>query len=409
MNETQAILEAWRQIRETGEPAFLATVVQTEGSTYRRPGARMLFTNKGWAAGAISGGCLEADMLQTAWERTASGPVLVTYDSTANEDIVWGFGLGCNGVVHVLLERLTPTTAQVPDKDVLAFLQTCLETRKRGVLATVLRVTNEEGSKSGMVVGDRLILHENGNSEGRLRCGPLHDILIQDMVRMRQEGKTEVRRYETHGATVEISLECVLPPRPLVVFGAGQDALPVVRLAKQMGWHVTVVDPRCTLVSAERFAEADSVVGCTPDALPQKLEIAPDTFTLLMTHNFLHDADLLAQLLVSPARYIGVLGPKKRLHRLLEHIEGEGVTPTHAQRARLHGPVGLDIGADNPDEIALSIVAELQAVVAGRAGNALRERQSPLHAESRNTEEAKAVTEHSRQEAFFACPLSQTL
>ena len=310
MNETQAIVEAWRQIRGTGETAFLATVAQTEGSTYRRPGARMLFTRAGWIAGSISGGCLEADMLQTAWDRTAHGPVLVTYDSTANEDIVWGFGLGCNGVVHVLLERLASADAQNEGNTLLAFLQTCFERRKPGVIATVLRVENSDREANGIKVGNRLLLHEDGSCEGSLRDGGLRQDLLADMNAVLQSGKIEVRHYETENGWLEICLETVLPPRPLWIFGAGQDALPVVRLAKQMGWHVTVVDPRCTRSSAQRFAEADAVLGCAPDALRHKLEITPDTFTLLMTHNFLHDADLLAQLLVSPARYIGVLGPK---------------------------------------------------------------------------------------------------
>ena len=406
MNETQAIVEAWRQIRGTGETAFLATVAQTEGSTYRRPGARMLFTREGWIAGSISGGCLEADMLQTAWDRTANGPVLVTYDSTANEDIVWGFGLGCNGVVHVLLERLSSADAQNDGNAVLAFLQTCFERRNPGVIATVLRVENRDRESSGVEVGIRLLLHENGSCEGSLRESGVGQDLLADMKAVLQSGKTEVRRYEINGAALEISLETVFPPRPLVIFGAGQDALPVVRLAKQMGWHVTVVDPRCTRSSAERFAEADAVTGCAPDALRHKLEITSDTFTLLMTHNFLRDADLLAQLLVSPARYIGVLGPKKRLHRLLEHIEGEGIAPSAAQLARLHGPVGLDIGADNPEEIALSILAELQAVASGRMGGALREREAPLHIQPVQGTGVGAVTERNSHHTAFTCPLS---
>ena len=131
-----------------------------------------------------------------------------------------------------------------------------------------------------------------------------------------------------------------------------------------------------------RFPGVDSVIGCTPDAVPTRVPLDAQTFALLMTHNFLHDADLLAHLIVSPARYIGVLGPKRRLLRLLAHIEQQGIVPAPDQIARLHGPVGLDIGADNPDEIALSIVAEMQAVATERAGIALRDRQAPLHAET---------------------------
>ena len=406
MNETQAIVEAWKRLRTTGETAFLATVVQTEGSTYRRPGARMLFTRSGWIAGSISGGCLEADMLQTAWERTANGPVLVTYDSTANEDIVWGFGLGCNGIVQVLLERLTLTKEQTAADNVLEFLQACWEQRKPGVIATALRMENQVEEPAQVQIGDRWFLHKGGENGIRLRDSRLWPELLADMENALQAGESEIRQYKLNGAKLEIGLECVSPPRPLVVFGAGQDALPVVRLAKQMGWHVTVVDPRCTRISSERFAEADTVIGCTPDALRQKLEITQDTFTLLMTHNFLHDADFLAQLLVSPARYIGLLGPKKRLHKLLEHLKADGITPTELQIARVHGPVGLDIGANNPDEIALSIVAELQAVVTGSVGGTLREREAPLHIQSVEPTEMGTLPERNHHTAGFTCSLS---
>ncbi len=306
----------------------------------------------------------------------------------------------------MLLERLSLADAQNEGNAVLAFLQTCLERRKPGVIATVLRVENGNGEAETVKAGNRLLLHEDGSCEGSLRNSGVGQDLLADMNGVFQSGKTEVRQYEQNGGRLEISLETILPPRPLVIFGAGQDALPVVRLAKQMGWHVTVVDPRCTRSSAERFAEADAVLGCTPDTLRHKLEITPDTFTLLMTHNFLHDADLLAQLMVSPARYIGVLGPKKRLHRLLEHVEEEGIAASEAQLARLHGPVGLDIGADNPDEIALSILAELQAVASGRMGGALREREAPLHIQPTDRTTALIQAERDRQALPFTCPLS---
>ena len=158
MNEIQAIVEAWTRLRDAGETALLATVVKTEGSTYRRPGARMLFTRAGWIAGSISGGCLESDILQSAWERTQHGPALVTYDSTAHEDIVWGFGLGCNGIVQVLLERLGA------EDSTLTFLADCLAVRQTGVIATVLQA---EGTKS-VFVGDRLMVYEDGRESGEL-------------------------------------------------------------------------------------------------------------------------------------------------------------------------------------------------------------------------------------------------
>ncbi len=374
MNELQAVVAAWGNLKCAGHGAMLATVVRTSGSTYRRAGARMLFTKEGRVAGSISGGCLESDMVQTAHARIQHGPALVTYDSTASEDIVWGFGLGCEGVVEVLLERLEAGR----DNDALIFIRQCLEERRPGVIATVLRVTGERGER----VGQRWLFTQDGTCRNMQGENALFERVCADAENVRQNGSPAVHLYTFANGSVEVGFEHIAPPSPLVIFGAGHDALPVANLAKQMGWHVTVVDPRALPATPARFMGVDSVIGCTPDAVPTRVPLDAQAFTLLMTHNFLHDADLLAYLVVSPARYIGVLGPRRRLLRLLAHIEQEGIVPTPEQTARLYGPVGLDIGADNPDEIALSILAEMQAVATGRVGIALRDRQAPLHAET---------------------------
>ena len=374
MNELQAVVAAWEELKCAGQGAMLATVVRTAGSTYRRAGARMLFTSQGRVAGSISGGCLESDIVQTAHARTQHGPALVTYDSTASEDIVWGFGLGCEGVVQVLLERLDADHAN----DALAFVKQCLAERRPGIIATVLRAEGERGE----TVGRRWLFPEQGTCQNAPGQPALFERVYADTNAVWQDGKAAVQSYEFANGSVHVAFERILPPRPLVIFGAGHDALPVATLAKQMGWHVTVVDPRALPATPARFPIADSVIGCTPDAVPSRVPLHAQTFALLMTHNFLSDADLLAHLVVSPVRYIGVLGPRRRLLRLLAHIEQEGIAPTPEQLARLYGPVGLDIGADNPDEVALSIVAEMQAVAANRVGVALRDRLAPLHAET---------------------------
>ncbi len=374
MNELQAVVTAWESLKCEGRGAMLATVVRTSGSTYRRAGARMLFTDSGRVAGSISGGCLESDIVQTARARTQHGPALVTYDSTASEDIVWGFGLGCEGVVCVLLEQLKADC----DNDALAFIRQCLEERKPGVIVTVLRVTGERIETAGqrwLFTQDRVCQNVQGKTA-------LLERVCADAENVWRDGRPAVHQYTFPSGSVQVGFEFIAPPRPLVIFGAGHDALPVANLAKQMGWHVTVADPRALPATPARFMGVDSVIGCTPDAVPARVPLTAQTFALLMTHNFLHDADLLAHLVVSPARYIGVLGPRRRLLRLLAHIEQEGVTLTPEQMARLHGPVGLDIGADNPDEIALSIMAEMQTVATERTGVALRNRQTPLHAET---------------------------
>lgn len=396
MNEFQAVVAAWENLKCEGHGAMLATVVRTFGSTYRRAGARMLFTSEGRVAGSISGGCLESDIVQTAHARTQHGPTLVTYDSTASEDIVWGFGLGCEGVVEVLLERLEAHS----DNAALTFIRQCLEERTPGIIATVLRVTGERGER----VGQRWLFADDGTCQNIQGATALFERVDADAEKCRQYGRPAVHLYTFPNGSVEVGFEHIVPPRPLVVFGAGHDALPVADLAKQMGWRVTVVDPRALPATPARFPGVDSVIGCTPDAVSTRVPLDAQTFALLMTHNFLHDAALLAHLILSPARYIGVLGPRRRLLRLLAHIEQEGIIPTSEQTARLHGPVGLDIGADNPDEIALSIMAEMQAVATNRVGIALRDRQAPLHTETPSS----SLRPNSQQTAEgFVCGLTQ--
>jgi len=327
VKEISDLVRAWRRL-PVGEEAVLATVVGTAGSTYRRAGARMLITRQEWMAGSISGGCLEGDVLQTAWRRTENGPAIATYDASADEDIVWGFGLGCNGIVRVLLERIPP------DGGVLAYLEGLLHRREPGVLATVV----SEGPR----LGERWCLPW---TEDTIRC------------RLVQEGEDAVL------------IEAFAPSSPLTVFGGGHDVIPVTRFAKALGWHVTVVDPRHA--HPERFPDADIVVAET--------EVFPGGAAVVMTHNYLRDRDILRALLGGNAGYIGLLGPRRRAERILNDLRDDGFVPNEEQLARLHAPIGLDLGADGPDEIALAIVAEIQAFFARRSGGSLRGRTDALH------------------------------
>lgn len=335
MKELAEIVAAWERVRAEGQEALLATVVGVSGSTYRRPGARMLLSREGRLAGSVSGGCLEGDILQKAWWRTEQGAAIVTYDSTdADEDVVWGFGLGCNGVVQVLLERVSPDRPGPLD-----------------ALAAVVRERRPQQIVTVIASDDPAV--------------PL--------------GTAPANWTPPEG--VSVFQETVLPPVPLVIFGAGQDALPLVRLAKELGWHVTIMDTRGTRARPERFPFADRV--CL--GWPESVEIDERTAAVVMTHNYPDDRRVLQSLLLSPAGYIGQLGPRVRTERLLAEIADDGLMVTEEMRRRLHAPIGLDLGADNPEEIALSIVAEIQAAQAGRAGGFLRERRAPLHARLETT------------------------
>ena len=307
MRETRDLVRAWRALPE-GAPAVLATVVATRGSTYRRAGARMLIAEGGWLAGSISGGCLESDLVHTAWARTEDGPALVEYDATGEDDVALGLGLGCNGATTVLLARLPS------DGGVLSLL--------------------ERGLTSPLTIETDPI---TGASREVARAEPREGVLV----------------------------ETLAPPPALLIFGAGHDAIPLARLGTDLGWRVTVADARLTHARAERFPGASVLHAPYPDA-----PIPGGAHVVVMTHSYASDLVLLRRLLPSGAASIGQLGPRARTERLLSEL---GFAPTEAQLARLRAPVGLDLGAEGPDEIALAIVAEIVALRKGRNGGSLTE------------------------------------
>ncbi|HKY03480.1 MAG TPA: XdhC/CoxI family protein [Blastocatellia bacterium] len=372
MKELKEILSAFGRVRDQEKSAVLATVVKTSGSTYRRAGARLLITEEGQMIGSVSGGCLERDVFRRARRvLQIREPLVVRYDSMSEDDIVWGFGLGCNGVVDLLLEPVPGGR----ERDQMDFLDGCLRLRQTGVLATVFSVV----SLDGVEVGCRLMLREGIPAQSDIADSRLKEAILADAHRVLTGGDSQVKVYEMAGGCAEVFVERIDPPHPLVIFGAGHDAVPLVRLAKGMGWHVTVVDGRPGYATKARFPLADTLIAVRPDGIKERVPLDSRTATVVMNHNYLDDLEVLRFLLPSPARYIGVLGPKRRSERLLSDLHGDGVTVTADQSARVHAPAGIDIGADTPDEIALSILAEIKAVTTGRSGGMLRERQGSIH------------------------------
>jgi xanthine/CO dehydrogenase XdhC/CoxF family maturation factor len=216
-------------------------------------------------------------------------------------------------------------------------------------------------------------------------------MLESELRALAREGMTSAARvYDVDGVAVKVFFETLLPPVPLVIFGAGQDALPVIELAHGLGWQTEVVDPQERAVSRSRFAIADRVTLARPEDVGAHVRITPRTMTLLMSHNYSHDLELLRFLLASPARYIGVLGPRKRTERMLRELAAteEATRLEETNRTRLHSPAGLDIGANSPAEIALSILAEMRAVLEGRRGGMLRERRGSIHGSPEDGEHA---------------------
>ncbi len=378
MNEVRALVEAFDAATRTGERCALATVVSVEGSSYRRPGARMLVCEGGASTGTISAGCLEGDVVEHAKRVIRAGKaVLVEYDTASTSDeMAWGLGLGCNGVVRVLVEPLAPASVYVEA------LRRSYEARAGGASLTVATVYQHTPSDSTPAarrvrIGARLFIDEGGEA-AREHLSDEAAAVVEGDVRA---GASGVRVYDVAGGSLKVFVETLAPPVSLIVFGAGHDALPVVELARSLGWRTEVVDPRARPVSLSRFAAADRVTLARPEEVGARVTITSRTLTLLMSHNYSHDLELLKFLLASPARYIGVMGPRKRTERMLCELAagGDACSLGEADGARLHSPAGLDLGANAPAEIALSIVAEMRAVLAGRRGGMLRERRGSIH------------------------------
>lgn len=366
MKELRNIISAIENLENNYQTAAIATLVKVSGSTYRSPGARMLINADGNTIGSISGGCLESDVFEKAQAVIESeNPIVIKYDTTSEEDMIWGLGLGCQGIAYVLIEALQETKLQE-----IAFIKKCLSTRTYGAIATVISI---EG-KSKIQLGQRLLLGDE-TIINNLSDDNLLTEVLSDTKAALQQNNSILKEYDLAGETIEVFIEVIQPPLSLIVFGAGYDVLPLVNFSKQLGWDVTVVDNRSREASKSRFEQADKVLLSLPDDILENFEITERTVAVVMSHNYLDDLEMLKLLLPSELKYLGILGPKKRTNRILEELKEEKITVN----ANIHSPVGLDIGADNAEEIALSIVSEIQAVISERNAGFLRNRNAPIH------------------------------
>lgn len=321
MGETANLVSLWRRARERGEQICLATVVHIEGSSYRKPGARMLLTSAGERVGTISGGCLEAEISRRAWWLTEDGPTIQKFASSFEEDDKPRHGLGCGGVIWVLLER--------EPHQVLSALAASLE---KGVPSVVLhRILPTAGP-----IGSTIVPAPNPDAE----------------------------QINANGVA-DTWLETLQPPPRLTILGAGDDALPLARFTDEIGWRVRVADARTHLLRAERFPSNVELVPLQQDD-PQ-LNIGPDDFAVILTHSYQQDRALLKALLPAGPRYLGILGPRHRTARLIDEVAPAlGWTAAQCWDG-LHSPVGLDLGTRDPASIALAIAAELQATASSRS------------------------------------------
>ena len=361
------VLGAIESLSARGEKLALATIVAVRGSTYRRPGARLLVPESGELVGNISGGCLENDVADVARIVMREGMArIVSFDLTADDDEVWGWGLGCNGAFELFVEPADKAA------EVAGALRMALEEERPICMITVL-----ESSADGVSQGDRMLVKPDGAVERSFGDTGVDAAALEAGLELLREERSEIR--ELPGG-VRAFVEVLEPPLRLLVCGAGHDAAPLVRQAAALGWSPVVADDRSEFLDHDRFPEAAGFVNLErPDRLAVTARIDERTHVVVMSHNFLRDKDYVRALLDSPARYIAMLGPAVRTERLFQELRDEGVSLGADELARFRRPAGIDLGAEGPEEIATAICAEIVAVKRGRDAGFLKDRPGPIH------------------------------
>ena len=328
--ETQWVFEEIARLEKAGRKGVLATIVRLQGSAYRQVGAKVLVRDDGTMIGNVSGGCLEGDVRENAMMimKNPSSRML-TYDTSGKEDAVWGLGVGCGGIVDI-------------------FLQTVNTVRDAAVVADVL----------GRLQGDRPF------AISTVLTGPSAGLVsVAD-----QDGPSRLCRI----ADQDVFIETLVPPPRLIICGAQDSAVPLARLAADAGFRVTVADHRGAFLSPERFPPGVRLVQARPEYDAVAIAAAGNTLAVVMTHILSQDRGWVQRFAKAGIRYVGVLGSKTRRGDILKGL-GD------ADRKNIFGPVGLDLGAEGPEQMAVSIVAELLAVWSGRKPQHLRDRKQPIH------------------------------
>ena len=366
MTEITAVCRAWREAQTTGEPVWLATLARREGSSYRRPGARLVFGRDGVRAGAVSGGCLEQELVRTGPWLTRHGPVCRTFDANSDDEDA-PRGSGCLGRLELLLEPLSGHADAA-----LGVIDRELEAERPVALATVIA-----SSLPQVRLGTRVLKSEQALVT-QVSDPALARSLTAAVTRALAARGTRAALAEDAGATALV--EVLEPPPHLFVFGAGVDALPVARLATLLGWNVTIAGTSGRASARERFIKLARLSERPLPEIVAELSRCARPLAVIMSHDYRQDRATLAALVDVPLRYLGVLGPARRTARLLDDIEAERGPLAAAVKSRIFGPAGLALGAETPEEIALSIVAEAQAALKTTPRGSLREHGGKIHA-----------------------------
>jgi xanthine dehydrogenase accessory factor len=369
--EAERLVELWERAKERGEDLYLATLVHVQGSSYRKPGARMLVTSTGERAGTISGGCLEAEVSRKIRWLTENGPRVEKYRSSFDDENAGvPYGLGCGGTIWILME-----SGETVDQVMRAL---CLALRHRKPSVTVSSLAPDRPHTTS------IISHTELEQDSNTRVP-----MLQEARRALNERRAVTQSYSANQELPEFLCIPVVPPPKLHVFGAGDDAQPIVRFAAELGWEVHVADGRANLLRQHRFPEAKNLVTlkyAPGDSHQQPMRItSPNPLVesgdraVILTHSYEQDRALLAELLPHPLEFLGILGPLHRTTRIVDEIKDHLGLSREECFARLHAPVGLPLGTGDPSVIALAIVAEIQADSSAWRSSALRQHSPEAH------------------------------
>lgn len=354
-----------QELLSTDRSAVVATIVDVEGSAYRRPGAKMVIKEGGVGLGHITAGCLEDEVFELTSEVLAAGePRIETYDLMEDDDDVWGLGVGCNGIIDVLLEPLD----EVYRPAIEAF-----EAETPIGIITVVSGDAPLGAKAYYQPGDGV------ESASDAFPAWLTEATGDPAATFTEQGGADTVTIETVQGTVDVFIDGIQPAPKLVVFGSGHDVGPVVDLGKKTGFRVTVASFRGATDLEDRFPSADQTIVTSPPKIRDALDLDARTYTVVMTHNFIDDRLTLDELVQSPVPYIGLMGPRERFREMEEEFQAEGRTFSEDELTAVYTPIGLDLGGGSPYQIATSIIAEIMAISNDREPKHLKEREGPIH------------------------------
>lgn len=361
MKEISDIIEAYDLNADRHQPVALATVIKVQGSSYRRPGARMLVQHDGVWTGGISGGCLEGDALkktQLAIAKQQSN--MVTYDTSKDDEHQIGVGLGCKGVIDVLISPINDSNELNPIK----VLRSCSENRDVKILLTIAKV-NTPNSEN--YIGNMIKFGKQTVSPDYISADDWQQ-LLKDIEHAKSTNISTTKSYKS----CSIFIEVLPPPIRMILFGGNYDVIPLLELGQVLGWQMEVVgNPRRLNKKVHQLSTIHS----------NDEDLAVDAFTafVLMTHDYKADKQYLKNALTTNVPYIGMLGPRVRGLETLEELQAEGISWTASDADRFYNPIGIDTGADNPDDIAIAIIAEIRSHFNKRSGGFLRDRIEPIY------------------------------